>query len=30
VLKLTLRSDGYDWDFVPVSGAHDTDVGVCH
>lgn len=30
VLKLTLRSDGYDWDFIPVSGQHDTGTGTCH
>ena len=32
VLKLTLRSGGYDWKFVPVSGAGFTDSGSgsCH
>jgi len=30
VLKLTLASDGYDWDFVPVSGPHDSGSGRCH
>jgi hypothetical protein len=32
VLKLTLRSTGYDWQFVPVAGASFTDSGsgTCH
>ena len=32
VLKLTLRSEGYDWRFVPVEGARFTDFGSarCH
>jgi len=32
VLKLTLRSNGYDWQFVPVAGATFTDSGSsnCH
>ena len=32
VLKLTLRSTGYDWQFVPVAGATFTDSGsgTCH
>jgi len=32
VLKLTLRSDGYDWQFVPVAGGSFTDAGSgsCH
>lgn len=32
VLKLTLRSDGYDWAFVPAVGGSFTDAGsgVCH
>ena len=32
VLKLTLRSGGYDWKFVPASGATFTDSGsgTCH
>lgn len=32
VLKLTLRSDGYDWNFIPVAGASFTDAGsgTCH
>ena len=30
VLKLTLASSGYDWEFVPVSGARDAGVGTCH
>ena len=27
VLKLTLRSDGYDWEFIPVDGQHFRDSG---
>ena len=27
VLKLTLRSDGYDWAFVPIAGGTFTDAG---
>jgi hypothetical protein len=27
VLKLTLRSDGYDWEFIPVAGQHFRDSG---
>jgi hypothetical protein len=27
VLKLTLRSDGYDWEFVPIAGQTFTDRG---
>jgi hypothetical protein len=32
VLKLTLKADGYDWQFVPVAGRTFTDAGsgVCH
>jgi hypothetical protein len=32
VLKLTLRADGYDWEFIPVAGATFTDrgSGICH
>jgi acid phosphatase type 7 len=32
VLKLTLRADGYDWEFVPVAGSIFTDSGStsCH
>lgn len=30
VLKLTLKGTGYDWTFVPVSGAGDSGSGVCH
>jgi hypothetical protein len=32
VLKLTLRSDRYDWEFVPVAGGAFTDTGstFCH
>ena len=32
VLKLTLRSTGYDWQFVPISGSTFTDSGSdnCH
>jgi hypothetical protein len=32
VLKLTLRADGYDWEFVPVAGSTFTDSGStdCH
>jgi hypothetical protein len=32
VLKLTLRADGYDWEFVPVAGSTFTDRGStnCH
>jgi hypothetical protein len=32
VLKLTLRADGYDWQFVPVAGTTFTDSGsgTCH
>jgi hypothetical protein len=32
VLKLTLKGDGYDWQFVPVAGAtfNDSGSGSCH
>jgi calcineurin-like phosphoesterase family protein len=30
VLKLTLSSDGYEWEFVPVSGRGDTGRAMCH
>src|SRR5215211_1543568 len=32
VLKLTLRADGYDWEFVPIAGSTFTDSGSgnCH
>ncbi|HYM52545.1 MAG TPA: alkaline phosphatase, partial [Candidatus Dormibacteraeota bacterium] len=32
VLKLNLRSDGYDWRFVPVAGKTFSDTGsdTCH
>jgi hypothetical protein len=30
VLKLTLSPGAYAWDFIPVTGAHDTGSGVCH
>lgn len=30
VLKLTLTDGAYSWDFIPVSGTHDTGSGVCH
>ena len=32
VIKLTLRPDGYDWEFVPVAGAsfRDSGSGKCH
>ncbi len=30
VLKLALKSGGYDWDFVPVSGPGDSGSGTCH
>jgi hypothetical protein len=32
ILKLTLRQDAYDWEFVPVAGESFTDSGsdVCH
>ena len=30
VLKLTLMSDRYDWEFMPASGPRDTGTGTCH
>ena len=30
VLRLTLESDGYQWEFVPVSGSGDSGRGTCH
>ena len=30
VLKLTLQADGYQWDFIPVSGPGDSGTGTCH
>jgi hypothetical protein len=30
VLKLTLLADGYEWQFVPVSGPGDSGSGRCH
>lgn len=30
VLKLTLSQDGYEWEFIPVSGARDAGTGQCH
>ena len=32
VLKVTLRPDGYDWEFIPVAGGTFTDSGsgICH
>jgi hypothetical protein len=32
VMKLTLRADGYDWNFLPVAGQtfSDTGSGTCH
>jgi acid phosphatase type 7 len=32
VLKLTLRGDSYDWQFIPIAGASFTDsgTGTCH
>ena len=30
VLKLTLTADGYDWEFIPVSGQRDFGSGRCH
>jgi len=30
VLKLALRADGYEWEFIPVSGARDSGSGLCH
>ena len=30
VLKLTLATDGYQWEFIPVSGRGDTGASSCH
>ncbi|MBF8301402.1 MAG: Alkaline phosphatase precursor, partial [Acidobacteria bacterium] len=30
VLRLTLASDGYDWEFVGVPGPRDSGAGTCH
>jgi hypothetical protein len=32
VLKVTLHSSGYDWEFVPQAGKnfHDSGIGTCH
>ncbi len=30
VLKLTLASDSYEWEFIPVSGPGDSGTGRCH
>ena len=30
VLKLTLNTDTYQWEFVPVSGQSDSGTGTCH
>jgi len=30
VLKFTLQSGSYQWDFIPVSGAGDSGTGSCH
>ena len=30
VLKLTLQSGSYQWEFVPVSGQSDFGNGLCH
>ena len=30
VLSLTLRADGYDWEFISVSGPRDAGTGSCH
>lgn len=30
VVKFTLTSTGYDWQFIPVSGPGDSGSGVCH
>ena len=32
ILKLTLKNDSYDWEFIPVAGARDRDsgTGTCH
>ncbi len=30
VLKLALKAGGYDWNFVPISGAGDSGSTSCH
>jgi 3',5'-cyclic AMP phosphodiesterase CpdA len=30
ILKLTLSSDRYQWEFIPLGGASDSGSGVCH
>ena len=30
VLKLTLQTDSYQWEFIPVSGAGDSGTANCH
>jgi hypothetical protein len=30
LLKLTLASDRYDWEFVPVSSGRDAGAATCH
>lgn len=30
ILRLTLATDGYGWEFIPVSGPPDAGSGVCH
>jgi hypothetical protein len=30
VLKLSLKATGYDWNFIPVSGAGDSGSAACH
>jgi len=30
VMRLTLSSDRYQWDFLPVSGAGDSGTQACH
>src|SRR5262249_10787687 len=30
VLKLTLQSGGYQWEFIPVAGGGDSGTGACH
>jgi 3',5'-cyclic AMP phosphodiesterase CpdA len=29
-LKLTLQSDIYQWEFIPIGGVSDTGTGTCH
>jgi hypothetical protein len=30
VLRLALKAGGYDWTFIPVSGAGDSGSATCH